>query len=246
MKYRVRPGQVSYGEAIGIILLENYAPYIPGDVANATTYSYPVRFRRVEGFTHTRIFAHDMSLLDAVKEAAQDLRREGVRAVTGDCGFMLLYQDELAAALDVPVFMSSLLQLPFILAALGGERSRAGILTANSAALDTGLLEKAGVRSEQLDRLAIAGLENSEHFVSAVFREEGLLDTERFEAETVEAAVKLQEEHPDLGAVLLECSLLPPYGAAVAEATGLPVFDYISMIDFVFSALIKRRFTGFM
>jgi hypothetical protein len=114
MIYRVKGRQVSYGEAIGIILLENYAPFIPGDVANATTYDFPVRFQRVENFSVERIFKHDMSLLDPVLEAGRALVGEGVRAVTGDCGFMVIYQEQLAAALEVPVFMSSLLQIPFL------------------------------------------------------------------------------------------------------------------------------------
>ncbi|MFO7849457.1 MAG: aspartate/glutamate racemase family protein [Spirochaetia bacterium] len=245
MEYRVKKGQVSYGEAIGIILLENYVPFVPGDVANATSYSYPVRFRRVEGLTPARIFAHDMTLLDSVKEAALSLQAEGVRAVTGDCGFMLLYQEEIASALDIPVFMSSLLQLPFILSTLGDKR-KVGIITANSESLSDELQAKAGVGDKDRSRLAVKGLENTEHFVSAVFREEGLLDTCKVEEEVTAAAGELCREMPELGAVVLECSLLPPYGAAVAEATGLPVFDYLTMIDYMFHAVVKHRYRGFM
>ena len=244
MVYRVKAGQVSYGEAIGIVLLENYVPFVPGDVANASTYGYPVRFQRVPGFTPDRLFAHDMSLLEGVKEAALSLQAEGVRAVTGDCGFMLLYQEELAAVLDVPAFMSSLLQLPFILSTLGRNK-KVGILTANSSSLTDSLLRKAGVGPEE-ERLAVYGLEHSEHFVSAVFREEGELDTGKVEGEVLEAVREMTEEHPETGAILLECSLLPPYGAEVAEATGLPVFDYITMIDYVYHAVVKRHFSGFM
>ncbi|MFW6343900.1 MAG: aspartate/glutamate racemase family protein [Sediminispirochaetaceae bacterium] len=245
MEYRVKKGQVSYGEAIGIVLLENYAPYVPGDVANATSYSYPVRFQRVEGFTPARIFAHDMTLSESVKEAALSLQGEGVRAVTGDCGFMLLYQEEIAAALDIPVFMSSLLQLPFILSTLE-EKRKVGIITAHSGSLTGTLLTKAGVGQDRQSRLAVKGLENTEHFVSAVFKEEGLLDTCIVEEEVTAVARELCRENPELGAVLLECSLLPPYGSAVAEETGLPVFDYITMIDYVFHAVVKKRYSGFM
>ncbi len=245
MEYRVKPGQVSYGEAIGIVLLENYAPFVPGDVANATSYSYPVRFERVEGFTPERIFAHDMSLMDAVKEAALSLEAEGVRAVTGDCGFMLLYQEELAAVLDVPVFMSSLLQLPFLFSIIS-KNKKVGIVTANSQSLSDELLQKAGLRDGDRERVAVYGLENSEHFVRAVFREEGVLDTDIVEGEVLEQVRRMRDEHPEVASILLECSLLPPYGSAVAEATGLPVFDYLTMIDHVFAAVVKRRYSGFM
>ncbi|RKX79079.1 MAG: aspartate/glutamate racemase family protein [Spirochaetes bacterium] len=243
MIYRVKEGQVSYGEAIGIILLENYAPFIPGDVANATTYSYPVRFQRVEGFTVERIFKHDLTLLDSIIDAAKALVREGVRAVTGDCGFMAIYQDKLADTLDVPVFMSSLLQIPFILSIIGQKR-RIGIVTASAPSLNEFVFNKIGIHD--LSRLVIGGLEDKPNFASAALREEGFLDSEKVEGEVVSVAKELAEREPDMGAILLECSLLPPYGAAVREALELPVFDFVTMIDYVFSAVVKKRFKGFM
>jgi hypothetical protein len=156
MIYRVKGRQVSYGEAVGIILLENYAPFIPGDVANATTYDFPVRFQRVENFSVERIFKHDMSLLDPVLEAGRALVREGVRAVTGDCGFMVIYQGQLAAALEVPVFMSSLLQIPFLRHMIGLDE-KIGIITANSESLDEFVLQRAGADSSA--GLLIKGLQ---------------------------------------------------------------------------------------
>ena len=243
MVYRVHPGQVSYGEAVGILAMENYVPYVPGDVANATTYRYPVRYRRVPGLTPERIFAHDRGLLESVREACFELQAEGVRAITGDCGFMLLFQEELAGALRVPVFLSSLLQLPFMEQLLGpGEKI--GVVTANSASLDSAFIATSGISS--VERTAVEGLEDAPHFVQAVLREEGELDTERLEREVKEAVSRLIEREPKVTLLLLECSLLPPYGAAVREATGLPVFDYVTMIDYVYSTVVKQRFSGFM
>ncbi|MBN2050594.1 MAG: aspartate/glutamate racemase family protein [Spirochaetales bacterium] len=243
MLYRVKPGQVSYGEAVGIILLENYVPFIPGDVANATSYDFPVRFQRVEGFTAERIFRHDMSLTDDILRAAQALEREGVRAITGDCGFMILYQDALMQAVSVPVFMSSLLQIPFMRNLLppGGK---IGIVTANSESLNEEILSRIG--GKDCSDLSIAGMETSEYFYKAVFLEEGELDSERIEQEVVSRALHLVKEDPAVRLILLECSLMPPYGRAVYEAVGLPVFDYITMINYVYSTVVKRRFSGEM
>ncbi|MDY7029825.1 MAG: aspartate/glutamate racemase family protein [Spirochaetota bacterium] len=253
MVYHIKPGQVSYGEAIGIILLENFAPYIPGDTANATTYSYPVRFQRVPGFSVERIMNHDMSLVDDLVQAAVTLQSEGVRAITGDCGFMALYQDRIAAAVQVPVFMSSLMQLPFIRLIAGGQAGgptggqaggKIGVITANSRSLTLPVLEKAGV--EYPEELVIEGLEETEHFARAVFDETGSLDSDIVQAEVLQAVKKVMKREPGVRAILLECSLLPPYGAAVREATGLPVFDYITMIDYVYSSVVKRKFEGYM
>jgi Asp/Glu/hydantoin racemase len=243
MIYPVKPGQVSYGEAIGILLLENYAPFIPGDVANATTYSYPVRFQRVEGLTVERIFSHDLSYLEAMLKAGKELVREGVRAITGDCGFMAIFQEELAKSLGVPVFLSSLLQIPFMAKIIGKGR-KIGVVTANAASLDEFVFRQIGI--EDLSGLVIRGLEKKPNFASAVIKEEGLLDAGKIEAEVVAEARQLVAGNPAVGAILLECSMLPPYGAAVQEAVGLPVFDFVTMIDYVFSAVVKKRYQGFM
>jgi len=243
MEYFVKPGQVSYGEAIGIILLENFAPYIPGDTANATTYSYPVRFQRIPGFSVERIMNHDMSLVDDLVQAAVTLQSEGVRAITGDCGFMALYQDRIAAAVQVPVFMSSLMQIPFI-RLLTGAGGKIGVITANSRSLTLPLLRKAGV--EHPEELVIEGLEDTEHFSKSVFDEIGRLDSDIVQAEVLQAVENVLKRDSGVRVLLLECSLLPPYGAAVRDATGLPVFDYITMIDYVFSSVVKRKFEGYM
>ena len=245
MQYHVKLGQVSYGEAIGILLLENYAPFIPGDTANATTYRYPVRFGRVPGLSVEKIFNHDASMYRALKTVAFELKREGVKAITGDCGFMALFQPRLADELGIPVFLSSLLQLSFMALVVGPNRPL-GVVTANSEALIPEVFDWAGVPKEVQRRLRVKGMEDCAHFVDAVFLEKGMLDSDIVEAAVVERAVALQRETPDMGAILLECSMLPPYGAAVAEATGLPVFDYVTMIDHVYSTVVKRRFEGYM
>jgi len=243
MLYHVKPGQVSYGEAIGILLLENYVPFVPGDTANATSYNYPVRFQRVPGFTVERIMAHDMSLVDELIAAALSLQAEGVRAITGDCGFMALYQETIASKVDVPVFLSSLAQIPFMRTLLkpGGQ---VGIITANSKSLDNSVLNGVGITAGK--DLVISGLESCPSFYGSIFEENGTIDTEVIEAEVVETVNQLIEAHPKVKLLLLECSLLPPYSAAVQSATGLPVFDYITMIDYVYSAVVKRKFSGFM
>ncbi len=243
MIYQARPGQVSYGEAIGILLLDSSAPYIPGDVANATTYNFPVRFKKVPGLTVERIFNHDLSLLDRVIDAAYDLKKNGVRAVTGDCGFMAIYHQSLAEELDLPVFMSSLLQMPFIIQLFGGK-SKIGIITANAKALNSDLLKSCGAYLPE--RTVVAGLENKPYFRSAFIEEAGELDQGRVETEVVSTALQMVQSEPALKALLLECSVLPPYGAAIQQAVNLPVFDYVTMINYVYSALVKQRFSGFM
>lgn len=243
MLYKARVGQVSYGEAIGIIMLETFAPFIPGDVGNATTYSFPVRFQTVKDFTFERLLNRDMSLLDAIVEAGQQLVKDGVKAITGDCGYMALFQRELADRLEVPVFMSSLLQVPFISRTLRHDE-KVGIICASSKGVDSILLEAVGI--DLKIPISIKGLENQPNFYRAVIAEEGLLDSKEIEKEVVAAAKQMVVDDPKIKAILLECSMLPPYGAAVQSAVNIPVFDYITMINYVYSAVVKRKFEGFM
>lgn len=243
MIYRARPGQVSYGEAIGILLLESYAPFIPGDVANATTYNFPVRFRQVDGLSVERIFNHDKTLMNEVTEAAYDLKKNGVRAITGDCGFMAIYQEDLAEHLEVPVFMSSLLQIPFM-SRLIGKRDKIGIITANSGALDRSVLKPCG--ADLPGKIVVRGLEGCPYFRAAFLDERGELDVEKVETEVVNAALELLDNAPEVKMFLLECSVLPPYGVSIQEATGLPVFDFVTMINYVHTAVVKQCFSGFI
>jgi hypothetical protein len=243
MIYRTRKGQVSSGEAIGILLLDTAVPFIPGDVANATTYDFPVRFKKVEGFSVARAIGKDPGVYDALKAAAEDLVGQGVRAVTGDCGFMALHQKRLAADLEVPVFLSSLLQVPFILSILG-KRKKVGIITADDRSLDADLLDAVGVSTTE--RLVIEGLQDRPHFYAFAIEETGSLDAQAVEEEVIDAGRRVMERDSTVGAFLLECSLLPPYAAALQEAVQVPVFDYITMINHVFSAVVQRTYSGFL
>jgi len=243
MIYHARKGQQSYGEAIGILLIDYFAPFVPGDVGNATTYSYPVRYKVIEGWTFGQLCKKDKKMRDKVVEAAKELEREGVRAITGDCGFMAQYQQELTKELDVPVFMSSLLQVPFMSRMLRSDE-KVGIVCVDSVALDDSLLEAVGI--DKSYPIHIKGLENKEHFHQAVIEESGIIDTAKMEEEVVSVVKELVEEDPKVKIILLECSMLPPYAAAVQEAVNLPVFDFITMIDYVFSAVVKKRFNGFL
>lgn len=243
MIYTTQKGQVSSGEAIGILLLETSVPFIPGDAANATTYAFPVRFQKVKDFSVRRALSKDPSVYESLREAARDLVQQGVRAVTGDCGFMGIHQKKLARELGVPVFLSSLLQIPFI-TLLIGEDAKVGIITADSKSFSADLLAAVGVSDST--NLVIGGLEDSQQFYQFAIKETGSLDAGAVEKEVVIVARDMVAENPQIRAILLECSLLPPYGGAVQDAVNLPVFDYITMINFVFSAVVKQRYLGFI
>jgi aspartate/glutamate racemase len=239
MIFKAKEGQTSYGEAIGILLLETSTPFIQGDVGNAKSYEYPVRYNKVDGLTAERIFNHDYSFVEKMKQRAKELEREGVKAITGDCGFMAIYHKEVKEYVSIPVFLSSLLQIPFIRSTLP-DNAKIAIITANSRALTPEVFEKIGISADS--SLVIRGLEDEKNFKDAVIDEIGTLNSDEIRKEVVTAAKDLIASHPGVRAILLECSMLPPYGEAVQRATEMPVYDFITMIDYVYSSLVKKKF----
>jgi hypothetical protein len=243
--YHVRnKSQSWYGESIGILILDAAYPCIPGNVGNASTFDFPVRYKVVKNASIDRLLnQRDPSLLEPFIEAARELQAEGVKAVTGACGFMALFQRQVADVLDIPVFLSSLLQVRFIYPMLPRGR-KIGIISADSSALTPEHFSGVGITPDI--PLVLGGMENQREFRESVLLEKGTLDSDRIQCEVVEIAEQMVEKHPDIGAIVLECSDLPPYAAAVQAAVNRPVFDFITMIQYVHSALVRRPFLGFM
>jgi len=240
--YKVRPQSESYGHDIGILLIDCRTPFIPGDVGNASSYGYPVLYRTVPDVTLDRLIEQgDLSLTENVIQTARALEASGVRAIASDCGYMMHFQKQVAAAVSIPVMLSSLQQLPFM-ASLLGPKQAIGIVCANRRRLTTDLLDKAYPNARI--PVHIAGLEDCPNFRGPILDETDTLDSDAIEAEVVQRADALCQAHPEIGAILLECSNLPPYAHAVQAATGRPVFDFLTMIDHVRTACRRRAYIG--
>lgn len=240
--YVARPGQVAYGYPIGMLCAQWNIPFVPGDLNHASTFEFPMRYLEVPGVSGAAVLRGDGgAFTDLLVAAARRLESEGVRAITSNCGFMAVCQEEVAAAVRVPVFLSSLMQIPMIATMLGAG-SKLGVLAANSAAVTPAVLRGAGVL--HTDKLVVHGLESYEHFREVILDETGVLDLSRLTDEIVQAACDLLEREPRTAAFLLECSDLPVYSSVIQAATGLPVFDWAAFIDYVHRAVVAQSFTG--
>ena len=240
--YQMRPHADTYGYSVGILLLDVRQTFIPGDVGNATSYDYPVLYRTVPGASPARVFVGDPELNHAVVEAAQELEAQGVKGISSDCGFFVNFQDLVREAVDVPVFMSSLIQMPMVSSFLGREQTL-GVLTANTTALGNQVLELSGIEPDR--ELVIRGMQDNPRW-NAAFKDPGEeVDSDVIEAEVVKEAAAMKESSPRLGAVLLECSLMPPYAKAVHEATGVPVFDFMTLINYFQRGTHQRPYQGY-
>jgi hypothetical protein len=231
------------GHAVGVIVLNVGYPLIPGNVANASTFPFPVRYAVVEGADIPSLLAGDPSLLGPSLEAARGLVRDGCHAIVGACGYFARFQTAMAADLPVPVFMSSLLQVPLIVRSLRpGERL--GIVCASAPSLDAATLQQVG--ASPIDPLVIRGMESSEEFRTSILQGKGWMDDAKVEEEVVTAALELCQAEPEVAALLLECSDMPPYARAVQRATGRPVWDFISLIEWIHAGVVRRAFEGFI
>lgn len=243
-------GSNLYGYAIGILMIEGRFPRPPGAIGNATTFPFPVLHHVVRGASgvHT---VREVTKLDPDSEAfaeairpwtdgAKFLADQGCRAITTSCGFAALFQRHLAAAVDVPVFASSLLLVPLIARMLKPGRL-VGVVTADADQLSSAHLSAAGIDRTSI---AVAGMSDCPEFEATAWGEQITLDFAQMEAETVNVARRLVEREPRVGAILLECSLLPPYGAAVQAATQLPVFDFTHLVTMVNGACARQPFAG--
>jgi len=237
--YRLDPAVEASGFAVGILLLDYKGPFVPGDVGNATSYDFPVLYRTVPGATSARVFRADPELEPAVLEAALALEAQGVKGISSDCGYFVNYQDLVAKAVRVPVYLSSLLQLQFISATIDRKRP-IGVICANAHALSNRVLELTGVDRER--EIVIKGMQDEPVFGTSVTGGSAGLDPDVIEAEVVGVAKRMLRERPEVGAIVIECSMLPPYAKAVQDATGLPVFDFVTMIDYHQKAAHPRSY----
>lgn len=235
--------QMMAGHAVGILLLNTGYPIIPGNVANASTYGYPVRFKVVEGADSPRLIGGDPTLLEPVLAAARELVRDGCRAIVGACGYFARFQRELARSLPVPVFLSSLCQVPMVLGGLQPEQ-QLGIVCAKQSSLDQRMLGAVGIPEDA--PIVVAGMEHCPGFRGAILEDQGWMDLEQVRDEVVGTAVRLVTDHPEIGALLLECSDLPPYAKQIQDATGRPVWDFVTLIDWIHAGVVRRSFDGFI
>lgn len=235
------PGQSVAGYPIGILALELFYPLLPGNVVNPWTYNFPVRIKVVKGATIDRIFRNDPTLLDDFIEAGEELIGDGVRALTGACGFFANYQRELAEHFPVPVAMSSLMQVPWIKSTLKKDE-KVGIITANSSAITPHLLQSVGIYDET--SFVVKGLQNLGQWKPLVDMVDNGFNNTILTEEVTQVAVDMCNES-NIGAVLLECSDMPPYAYAIAKAVNLPVFDYITLINWLANSVCQRPYHGF-
>lgn len=224
-------GQNIYGYDIGILMLESSFPRIPGDIGNALTWKFPVLYKIVKGGTPRKVVGElTMNDIKPFVDAAKELEAAGVRAITTSCGFLSLFQKELSKELNIPVFTSALLLVPMIKNIIGNNKNIV-ILTANKSKLSESHLHSVGIND--LNNIIICGLEDGQEFSSFSFENRNSVDINLCLNELLEHVDRVMIPKNNVGAIVLECTNMPPYSKYIQERAKVPVFDIVSLTNMI-------------
>lgn len=247
---KARSNHVAYGMGLGIMLLDDVYPGFPGDVRNASAFPYPIQYEIVEGIDIQRlVFARDKTpCLAPILNAARRLERMGCRAIAAECGYFAYFQREVSAAVSVPVFMSSLLQVP-LAQQLVGAGSLVGIVCGTRSNLTHLHLEAVGI--DPGSNIVIAGAmdeyacpEFDSLWNAEVRPAAPAADYQKSETDLVALCKDFKQKHPAMRALVFECTGFQPFARAVQRELDLPVFTWSTLLDFAYSVVVHRDFYG--
>ena len=227
---------------IGLLCLDTKFAKPPGHIRCVNSLPFPIRKAVVPGSTIGELLERpSLEFFAPFLEAARTLEAEGCAAITGSCGFMALYQRELAEAVSIPVFSSSLIQIPLMHQMAGGQ-GRIGVITARQSALTQAHFDAVGAGDTPV---VVAGMENEPEFSAVILNDERTeMDGKTLEAELINVAHGLLQKAPDVTSIVLECTDLPPYAATLQRAIGLPVADLTTLATMVHSLVSRADYAG--
>ena len=230
--------KIDHIASVGILMLQTQFPRILGDAGNPATWPFDVQYRVVAGATPDAVICNGGARLTRqFIEAAKDLIDAGVDGITTTCGFLSLIQDQLSAAVGVPVATSSLMQVSMVQALLPMGK-RVGIITIAKNNLTKAHLTAANV---PLDT-PIIGTEAEREFNRSILEDREKVDFAACRLDLLDAARQLQTGHENIGAIVLECTNMAPYAADIQKLTGLPIYSIYTFINWFQSGLVPRKF----
>ena len=245
-----RKNKLGYGMGLGVLLLDDIYPAFPGDVRNPSAYPFPIQYEIVRGVDINKLVVEpDKSgCLPPILNAAKNLERLGCRAIVGECGYFSYFQQEVAASVDIPVFISSLIQVPLAQQAVG-PRKVVGILAADARYIGERHLLSVGIqpgsnyviggamddfKCVEFDHLWTDGLRSDPP--SAIY--------EKAEREFLDVAVHFYQSYSNMGAMVLECTGFPPFARALQRQIDIPIFSWGTLMDYAYSVIVHRDYYG--
>lgn len=207
---------------LGVVMLDTQFPRPVGDIGHPSAFGVPTRRCVITGAWPDKIVQSGAGLrkgrvVAPMLQLVRRLEQDGAKAITTSCGFLVLLQKEMQAQVKIPVITSSLLQLPALLKL----HDKVGVLTISSSKLGVEHLRAAGVPRERMADVVVQGIDAMGEFVSSILGNKLTMDLDKAGAEVVAAALALKKREPGLQCVVLECTNIPPYRAAIEAATGM-------------------------
>ena len=248
---KARRGHCCYGMGLGILILDDVYPGFPGDVRNASAYPFPIQYEIVEGVDIQCIVDMDdkSPYLNPILKAARKLERMGCRALSAECGYFAYFQKDISGFVNIPVFMSSLLQISWAQQLIGPEKV-VGILTGNADKLTDSHLEAVGVKPGSNYVMKSIHKHLGESEFTNLWSTKGKrsnppgADYQTAERQLIDVAAAFYGEQPNLGAIVFECTGYQPFARAVQREINIPIFSWGTLLDYAFSVVNHRDYFG--
>jgi len=245
---KTRKNHTCYGMGLGIIILDDVYPGFPGDVRNASAWGFPIQYDIVQDVDIKKlVFDTDKTpCREPIIQAAKRLETMGCRAIAAECGYFAWFQEDAADAVDVPVFMSSLLQVPVIQRTIG-PKSDVGIVCFRKPCLTEDHLRKVGIVPGS--NYKIIGAEDDCPEFDKLWdysRRPAVPDSEyeASEKDMIKLCRRFVKDNPTIKSIMLECTGMQPFGRAIQRELDMPVYSWATMLDFAWSVVAHRDFYG--
>ncbi|HSR33495.1 MAG TPA: aspartate/glutamate racemase family protein [Anaerolineae bacterium] len=247
---KARKDHRCYGMGLGIIILDDIYPGFPGDVRNASAYPFPIQYEIAKGVDIVALVEEkDKSpCLEPIKQAATKLERMGCRAVAAECGYFAYFQQAIAGHIDVPVFMSSLLQVPWAQQLIGPNKA-VGLFASSRADMTQTHLDAVGIQPG--GNYVMGGIEDYGHcpefdnlWTAAIRPDPPGASYDRAEREFLTVAIDFYRDYPNMGAMVLECTGMQPFARALQREIDIPIFSWGTLLDYAYSVAVHRDYYG--
>jgi hypothetical protein len=203
-------------------------------------------------YTNGVVYRYDPStVFQKMQDVIKELSSVGVAAIVADVGYSMQFQLSVQRMTKTPVFLSSVMQVAMLRGRLAGVPERKVIiLTANSATFDMNKMipDFLMPADEVKTHIRLLGGQNAlggkwvvngnslsrlkkDAFDDGACIESGAPDMAKFVSAKVQ---EIQEtEGGEVVAVVIECTEMPEYANAIRYKTGLPVYDVMTLVDWV-------------
>lgn len=219
------------GYDVGCLVMKSWVPKPPGHISCASNYDFPIYYQPVQETNNSKIHGGNKDVIPNIISASKELRDYGCKSLVTSCGYFGHYQ-KIVADMDIlPTYFSTICLIPFVLRML---RPNDDIILVcyNKEKLTSDLLFSCGVSEEQLSRIHIFDIINEKE-LGRIIKDCGEYNVTEARNEVVNVVVEAVRKYNNIGAILLECTDLPPHSYAIQDAVNLPVFDVTTMIKFI-------------